>query len=304
LTDEIERFENITGGSVGVGAIQLKTGKSFYYNENIRYPMASTYKVSIAVQLLSLVEKGEIKLSDMIEVKKSDLHPGSGTISYLLDDPGVILSLHNLLELMLIISDNSATDLCLKAAGGSAAVTQKMREIGIDDIDINRPTFVVISNYLGVTSVKESDAYSDEDVVEEIDEMTDEQRNQAAEAFNKDLRDTASPFAMARILQKIWNREILSEESSAFLLDIMKRCETGDARIKGMLPPQTTVYHKTGTIGETTNDVGIIELPGDAGNVVVVVFIKEATIDNEQCEDVIAQISRTLYDYFLYTSEL
>jgi beta-lactamase class A len=57
LTDEIERFENITGGSVGVGAIQLKTGKSFYYNENIRYPMASTYKVSIAVQLLSLVEK-------------------------------------------------------------------------------------------------------------------------------------------------------------------------------------------------------------------------------------------------------
>lgn len=303
LADEIARFEKATGGSVGVGSIHLESGRSFYYNQNIRYPMASTYKVPIAVQLLSRIEKGEIQLSDMIQVEKSDLHPGSGTIARLFDDPGVILSLHNLLELMLLISDNSATDLCLKAAGGSAAVTQKMREIGISDIDVNRPTFVAIANYLGVTSAKEDQPYSDEDVVKEMRQLTKAQRDQAAEAFSKDLQDTSTPQAMTQLLQKIWNREILSEENSKLLLDIMRRCQTGKERIKGILPPQTTVHHKTGTIGATTNDVGIIELPGDAGNVVTVIFIKEADVDDDKSEGIIAQVARSLYDYFLFSTE-
>ena len=108
---------------------------------------------------------------------------------------------------------------------------------------------------------------------------------------------------MAQLLQNIWSREVLSDENSELLLDIMRRCQTGDARIKGILPPRTTVYHKTGTIGGTTNDVGIIELPGDAGNIVVVIFIKEAKIDNAESEKIIAQIARSLYDYFLFTAE-
>jgi beta-lactamase class A len=303
LKEEIARFEKATGGFVGVGSIHLESGKSFYYNENMRFPMASTYKVPIAVQLLFLVEKGEIKLSDMITVEKTDLHPGSGTISRLLDDPGVILSLHNLLELMLLISDNSATDLCMKAAGGSTAVTQKMREIGIEDIDVSRPTYVAIANYLGVTSIKEGEPYKDEQVVKEISQLTEEQRKQAAEAFSKDPQDTASPQAMAQLLQKIWNKEILNEENSELLIDIMRRCQTGNARIKGMLPPRTTVYHKTGTIGGTTNDVGVIELPGDAGNIVTVIFVKEAEVDSDESEKVIAQIARSLYDYFLFSTE-
>lgn len=303
LADEIARFEKATGGSIGIGAIHLESGRSFHYNAEERYPMASTYKVPIAVQLLSRIEKGEIQLSDMVQVEKSDLHPGSGTISRLFDDPGVILSLHNLMELMLIISDNSATDLCLKAAGGSAAVTQKMREIGIEGIDVSRPTFVLIANYWGVTSAKEGHPYSDEEVKNERGQLTGEQREQATEAFSQDLQDTSTPQAMAQLLQKIWNREILSEQNSQFLLDIMKRCQTGRARIKGILPSQTTVFHKTGTIGATTNDIGIIELPSDAGNVVTVIFIKEAEVDNEKSEEIIAQVARSLYDYFLYSTE-
>ncbi|MGM0465853.1 MAG: class A beta-lactamase [Acidobacteriota bacterium] len=303
LRAEIARFEKKTGGSVGVGAVHLESGQSFYYNKDIRYPMASTFKIPIAVKLLSLVEKGEINLSDMIEVQKSDLHPGSGTIARLLDDPGVILSVQNLLELMLLISDNSATDVCLKYVGGSESVTQKMREIGITDMDINRPTYVAIANYLGITSVKEGEPYSDDDVVKELKQLTKDQREQAAQDFSKDTQDTSTPLAMAKLLEKIWNREVLNEENSEYLLDIMKRCQTGEARIKGILPDDTKVYHKTGTIGKSTNDVGIIELSGDAGNLIIVIFIKEAKVDNEQSEEVIAQIARTLYDYFLFSTE-
>jgi len=303
LKNEIMWFEEITGGSVGVGSIHLESGRSFYYNENIRYPMASTYKIPVAVQLLSLVEKGEIQLSDMIEIKKTDLHPGSGIISSLLDDPGVILSIHNLLEMMILISDNSAADLCMKQAGGSAAVTQKMREIGIKDIDVNRPTYVLIADYLGVKTFTERKDYIDEELDHELEKLSEEEREIASDAFNQDPQDTATPAAMAMLLKKIWDNEILSEENSCLLLDIMERCETGETRIKGMLPEGTVVYHKTGTIGQTTNDVGIVELPWDAGSIVVVIFIKEAEVDNEQSEKIIAEIARSLYDFYLFTDE-
>ena len=110
LAQEIARLEKNSGGTIGVGSMHIESGQSFFYNRDVRFPMASAYKVPIAVQLLARAEKGEISLSDMINVEKSDLHPGSGTISKMLNQPGVVLSLRNLLELMLVASDNSATE--------------------------------------------------------------------------------------------------------------------------------------------------------------------------------------------------
>ncbi len=300
LTTEIARFEEVSGGVVGVGALHLGTGDWFTYNGDVRFPMASTYKVPVAVKLLSMVEKGEIALTDMITVEESDLHPGSGTIAWLLDDPGVVLSLHNLMEMMLIISDNSATDICINKAGGPEAVTAKMRDIGIDGIDISRPTYVLIGDYLGLSSVSLDEPFNEDEWIEELKTKMEEDREQAADAFDKDPQDTATPKAMAELLRMIWDGEVLNETNTGLLLDIMKRCETGDARLKGMLPEGTVVRHKTGTISGSTNDVGIIELPGDAGAIVTVVFVKEATAESEEREEAIAQIARSVYDYYLY----
>jgi beta-lactamase class A len=302
LIQEIVRLEKITGGLIGIGSIHLETEKSFYYNEGVRYPMASTYKLPIAVQLLSRVENGETQLTDMISVEKSDLHPGSGTISQMLDEPGVMLSLHNLLELMLLVSDNSAADLCIKSAGGTAAVTQKMREIGIDDIDISRSTFVLIAQSLGITIFKEGDVYDEIKAYRVMSQLTELMREKAWQEFLSDLRDTATPDAMAKLLQKIWCRKVLNNENSQLLLDIMKRCQTGKDRIRGMLPPGTTVYNKTGTIHKVVNDIGIVRLPGDTGNIVTVIFIKDAKIESDECEKIIAHIARSLYDHFLFSS--
>ena len=98
---------------MGIGVIHLETDQRLYINNKERYPLASTYKVPIAVQLLKRVENGEITLNDMTDVQPKDQHPGSGILSDLLVAPGVKLSLRNQLELMMIISDNSASDICL-----------------------------------------------------------------------------------------------------------------------------------------------------------------------------------------------
>jgi len=300
LGNEIVRLAESAGGVVGVGAVHIETGREIHMNKGIPFPMASTYKVPVAVQIFTLIDRGERSLGDMITVEQTDLHPGSGTLSRLFDDPGVILSLHNLIELMLLISDNSATDMVMREAGGSAAVTERMRALGCDGITVDRPTLLLIGDWIGVKGLQEEKPISNKEFRELSAMVTDEEREYAAEAFNRDTRDTSTPDDMAKLLAMIWNKEILSEESSTLLIDIMRRCDTGRGRIKGILPRETVVYHKTGTIGQTLNDVGIIELPDDAGHVATAIFVKESERNTERREQAVAQIARAIYDYFLF----
>lgn len=298
LLAEVERIAASGDGTVGVAAVELESGRAVHLNGDVPFPMASTYKVPIAVQLLTRVERGELRLEEQAELTPEDLHPGSGTLTRLFDDPGVALSLTNLLELMLLISDNSATDLVLQAAGGPAAVTARMRELGVEGLRVDRPTSVLIGDFSGV-SVPEDGRISQERFRELSREVTPERRREARRAFATDPRDTATPAAMARLLQLVWQRRALGEESTALLLDAMSRVETGEGRIRGMLPPRVGVAHKTGTIGGTTNDVGYLELP-DGGRVALVVFVKDSERPVPERERVIAQIARAVYDYFAF----
>lgn len=300
LLNEIGRLAKITDGEVGLTAIHIETNRHVAFHETDRFPMASTFKVPIAVQLLSRVDRGEVRLDQMITLEPHDLHPGSGEISNLLKQPGVSLSVRNLMEMMLLISDNSATDIVLRLAGGPEAVTAKMRELGITGISVNRPTVRLISDWLGADLPPERDWTPD--LWKRLYSTISPDARKAAEAkFNVDPRDTAQPSAMADLLQKIYSKKLHKPESAELLLDIMRRCQTGDARIKGMLPPDTEIAHKTGSIGGTINDVGILTLPENGGHVVLALFVKQGT-KSEASEKAIAQISRTVYDYFLYKS--
>ncbi len=301
LANEVSRLAEQAQGRVGVAAYHLETGRGITLNGDEAFPMASTYKVPIAVQILSMVDRGELGLHDLIEIEQHDVYVTASAISDLLDDPGLQVSVHNLLELMLQISDNIATDVLMEAAGGSAAVTARVREAGADGIRVDRPTWALIANWLGAPDVSETNKIDPQD----YEALLRAPRTDASVAannvdFNADPRDTSTPAAMSALLQKIWNREILSEESSALLIDIMYRCQTGEARLKGVLPAGTEVAHKTGTIGQTTNDVGIIDLPDGAGHVVAVVYVKESEVEIPEREAVIAQIARAIHDYFVF----
>ena len=301
LAAEVERLAEQAQGRVGVAAYHLESGRGITLNGDEAFPMASTYKVPIAVRILSMIDSGELGLRDLIEIEQSEVYVTASAISDLLDDPGLQISVHNLLELMLQISDNIATDVLMRTAGGSEAVTARMREIGIEGIRVDRPTWALIANWLGAAEVHESDPI-DRAAYEDLLTAPRTDANLAAfnAAFNGDARDTSTPAAMSTLLQQIWNRDILSEESSALLIDIMYRCQTGEARLKGVLPAGTEVAHKTGTIGQTTNDVGIIDLPGGAGHVVTVVYVKESEVEIPEREAVIAQIARAVHDYFVF----
>jgi beta-lactamase class A len=299
LEREIGRLAKEAGGTVGISAIHIESGRKISLHGNERFPMASMFKVPVAVQLLDRVDRGDISLDQMIELKPSDLHPGSGILTDLFSKPGVALSIRNLLELTMLISDNSAADLCLRLAGGPEAVTKRMREIGIADIDVNRSTALLISDHEGAELPPESEwnAAIFDPLYEKVPVR---KRLAAAERFDVDRRDTASPDAMRTLLERIYSRTLLKAPSAELLLDMMSRCQTGNARLKGMLPAGVDVAHKTGTIGGTTNDAGIITLPDAAGHIAIVVLMKSSTRDSAIRERTIAHIARAIYDFFLF----
>jgi beta-lactamase class A len=300
LQAEVARLAKISDGVVGMSALHVESNRRFAFHGEDRFPMASSYKVPIAVQLLARVDRGELRLDQMVTIEPRDLHPGSGMINALLNKPGVALSLRNLLELMLLISDNSATDIVLRLAGGPQAVTAKMRELNISGIDVSRPTANLIADWDGASLPTENE-WRPELFTKAFAAVAPEQRQQAHDRFNQDPRDTSQPNAMAALLEKIYHRQLHHPETADLLLDIMNRCQTGDARIKGMLPPGTEVAHKTGSIGGTVNDVGILTLPDNGGHVVLALFVKQGS-KSEVSERAIAQISRAVYDYFLFNA--
>ena len=304
LETQVAALAKVSGGSVGVAIVHLESGRSVYLNRAAGFPMASTVKVPIAVRLLTQVDRGELRLDSMITVRPGDLHPGSGTLTELFNQPGVALSVRNLMELMLRISDNSATDILLRTAGGAAAVNARLAALGVSGIRADRPTVRLIADYIGVRGLS-----SDDVAISEFGRLagivTDSARRVALVSFDADPRDTATPEGMARLLELIWRRQAVSAASSELLLDIMYRSVTGSERIKGMLPPDTKVAHKTGSLapsaqirgGRTVNDVGIIDLPDGAGHLVTVVFVKNAD-DAAKGDRAIAHIARAAYDYF------
>jgi beta-lactamase class A len=299
---EIGRVSQIAGGVVGASAVHLESGRAVSFHGDERFPMASTFKIPIAVALLHRVDSGEVKLDQMVELRTSDFHPGSGTLTDLFSAPGASLSVRNLMDLMLVISDNSAADLLLRLAGGPDGVTARMRELGISGITVNRSTARLIADWDGVKDLPPENQWSPAVWRQLLDAVPRDEARKAAAASDKDPRDTSTPGAMASLLARVWlkDKAVLEPASAELLLDIMRRCETGQARLKGILPEGTEVAHKTGSIGGTTNDVGIVTLPDNTGHVAIAVFVKASDNPVLVRERAIAEIARTVHDFFLF----
>ena len=111
-----------------------------------------------------------------------------------------------------------------------------------------------------------------------------------------DERDAATPKAMVRLLGGLYRGEYLNEESRRILLGAMSRTVTGKRRIVANMPGEAKVSHKTGSLNNTSSDVGIIESP-DGRAVAVAIYVTGQGARRDR-EARIAAIARALYDGF------
>ena len=306
IENELKHISALSSGRVGVGFLHFETGARVALGAHESFPMASTYKVAIAARLLQRSDAGEFGLDQMINIDQNDLSPGGGLVRAHIYHPGLALSIHNLLALMLTVSDNTSSDMVLQLAGGAAAVTDFLRAAGIEGMRVDRSTKGLITDAYGATALMPDNQWSFQFLQEHRAALSNDPPAAAAEVFLADPRDTSTPAAMLDLLARIYRRELLSAASTRVLLDIMESCESGAARIKGLLPAGTVVAHKTGTIPRiSTNDMGIVTLPDGAGHVAISIVVKSPGkgdfTQREDAERTIAHLARAVYDFALFS---
>lgn len=301
LKRQIETVLQGVEGSVGVAAKHLETGEEMSINGDVYYPMASVFKIPVLVEVMAQVQEGRFMLDDEINIRKTDQHLGSGMLADL-DAPGIKLSIRNVINLMMMISDNSAADILTEKVGVDK-VNKRLRSYGIKGITVNRTCQHLIMDVIGL----DYNTYGRlpiKDVLKAYQAKKSDRTQAAAEAqknFSSIIMDQSTPKAMNRLLELIFEKKILDEESCSHIIGVMLKCQTGASRIKGDLPSGSKVAHKTGTIDGTANDVGILYLPDGLGHVALSIFTKDM-LRTSKTADIIAQIARFVYDYYYFSA--
>jgi beta-lactamase class A len=170
-----------------------------------------------------------------------------------------------LIDMTIIHSNNHATDALLAAIGGPRAVDHWLRKAGVSGMRIDRDIATLVRD----------------------DGMVNP-------ATTIDLRDSTTPQAMATLLAGLYQGQWLSAGSRAVLLSAMSRCATGTHRIRGLLPNDAIVGHKTGTLNNTSSDVGIIRT-ADGRNIAIAIYVTGQGSKPGR-DSRIASIARTVYE--------
>ena len=314
LLEKINAIENTSGSIIGVSAINIETNEKVSHNAMMPFFMASTNKLPIVLTLLNQVDEKKDSLDRVVTLGLRNSVPGSGSLYYKLEKGPTKMSLQQLLNLMLIESDNSASDMIFHEVNGSTGVMKRMHELGFNHILVNRSFLEIYFDSHGVNRLLLKEAHPVSVWEEKFSQIPVEKQTLAWQLFENDLRDTATPEDMRNLLVKLYKGELLSQSSTDFLLNIMVQCKTGKDSIKGLLPANTKVAHKTGTwtiyskaflqypaskkLYRFASDVGIITLPHNKGHIAMAIYVKSNSVDDKERYKVISMVARAIYDYF------
>jgi beta-lactamase class A len=268
LQSQIIQIAKQSKGIVGVSILGLESRDTLNYNGNSRLVMHSVMKFPIAMTVLNLVDKRKYKLDQKLKVGKNDLQPN--THSPLRDKypDGTEIALSDLLGYMVSESDNNACDFLLKKIGGTKVVEDYIQSLGVSGISI---------------VASESDM---------------------AKAWEVQYTNWCKPTAIVHLLDLFYQGKVLSKTSNDLLWKLMTETTTGPNRLKGLLPKDAVVAHKTGTsptnnegLTPATNDVGIITLP-NGKHMAIAVLVCNSKADEATRELVIAQIAKAAWDLY------
>jgi beta-lactamase class A len=256
-------------GKIGLQVQLLETGDNFGFNCQEHFVMQSVFKFPIAVILLNEVDDGKLNLEQKIYISKSRLHK---TVSKLYDDypdGNVEVPLLEILQDMLIYSDNNACDIIIELLGGERKLTRYLHSHGIQEIN-----------------VKFNEA-------------------QMHAVWKNQYSNWCSPDAQIMLLKMVFEQSILKAESNALLRDLMRETYVAPKRMRYLLPKFTPVEHRSGTsstnnegLSPATNDVGIITLPGGR-HLAVAIFLMDSYEDAEKRDSIIAELAKAAFDEFL-----
>ena len=274
-----------TGGTVGIAATQLSTGRHIGYHEDELFPTASVMKLPLLVTLYEDAQAGRIDLAERVVYREETRVAGSGVLQYL--DAGLAPTLRDLAVLMMTVSDNTATDLLLDRVT-KERVEATMTRYGLDSIRIPFDIREMLMELVDLDH-REPGGY---------DELRKRLRlsvGSGGRSMIPEQADRATPADLCRLLERIESRAILGPDGCEAVLELMKRIQAG-TRIPGLLPKGTVVAHKTGSYRRLRNDIGIVYAPN--GPYAIAIMARELPRDNLDDDRAIAQLSLAVWDEF------
>jgi serine-type D-Ala-D-Ala carboxypeptidase (penicillin-binding protein 5/6) len=252
-------------GNVAVAVKNLKTGESFSHGADVPMPTASLIKLPIMVEAYRQAEAGQVDLQKQITLRQEDKAPGSGILTQHFS-PGMSLPLVDAIHLMIVYSDNTATNLVLDQIGLPATNTA-MEKLALTSTKIHSKVF------RGDTSI-------------------------LPERSKQFGLGSTTAGEMVKLLELLEQGKLAGEEGTKEMRRHLAACE--DKRLSRHFPPEIKVLQKTGSVTAIRTVAGIIELP--SGNVAVCVLTNDNkdrrwAADNAG-EVLAANIGRILLEHF------
>ena len=272
LREKIDSIVKSKNAVVGVAIRGTDPLDTLSVNGQRHFPMQSVFKFPIALTILAEVDKGNLSLDQKIEISKSEMLPGLWSPIREKYPEGATLSVRQIIEYTIALSDNVGCDVLLYLLGKPQVVEDYFSSLGFEDFAVKINEETMQGNW----------------DLQFLNWTTPNEANEILNAFYENKEG--------------W----LSLESYDFIWDIMKGTKTGKNRLRGQLPGGTIVAHKTGWSGKhketgitaAVNNIGIVFLP-NGEHLTISVFVTESLEDLEVNEKIISDISKAAWDCFV-----
>jgi beta-lactamase class A len=233
VNDSLRTLEARYGGHLGMMAVNLHTGEELRYNAAEQFPTASVIKLAVMSAYFDAVHKGLLDPDESVRLRGEDMKPGSGVLQFM--SPGEPLTLRDVMTLMIILSDNTATNLLLDRLGSSVAEQ-------LDRVNRTVQTF-------GLTKTRL------------LNRLFSWQTKQNSPEGIRYGIGVSTPEDMVTFMAALYRRQLVDEPSSEEMVKVLA-LQQDNKMIPRYLPvdgpSHLRIAHKTGSITETKADVGLV----------------------------------------------
>ncbi|MAT68652.1 MAG: hypothetical protein CMJ58_03935 [Planctomycetaceae bacterium] len=228
LASELTALAESHDGDVAIALKYLPTGESFAYRADVPMPTASLIKLPLMATVYHAVDAGRLDPQQMLTLAEEDKVPGSGILTEQFS-PGLRLSLHDAIHLMIRHSDNTATNL-VAGAVGLAETAKYMEELGMPETKLHS-------------------------LVYRRDTSLFPERSQQYGLGSTTAAD------QVKLLELLATGQLVSPKSSEAMLAHLYACED-DSKLARSLRDGLKIAHKTGAVNKVRTDAALIDLPG------------------------------------------
>ncbi len=271
LQASIERITSSVNATWGVYAKSLETGEEVALHADRPMDTMSVIKIPLMVEVFEQIKAGKFRLADKYTLTKEDMRPGTGILRSL--DPGAVVTVKDLIVLMNIVSDNTATDVLYRMVGGPEPVNRRMEALGLKQTSAP----ATAKEWFEAIRAAKSPA---------------EFHREAKHPFG-----LSTPREIGLLLERLERGTLVDKPSSDQMLEIL-RGQIYRTRIPRFLTGYR-IPHKTGDfLPYIANDVGVLESPGRT--TVVSIFTANHFGSGDTLEEAIGRVAEQIATYFAY----